>query len=116
MNRASFVLRILQIDNCQASLYSAKVIKSFRHKGLEQFYFTGSKSGIQSAHAQKLRIILTALDSAAQASDLNAPGWRLHQLKGERKGFFSLSVSGNWRLIFRFDAEDVELVDYLDYH
>ena len=60
--------------------------------------------------------MLTALDNAAQASDLNAPGWRLRELKGERKGFFSLRVSGNWRVIFRFDEEDVELVDYLDYH
>ena len=92
------------------------MIKSFRHKGLEQFYGTGSKGGIQPAHTQKLRIMLTALDNATQSSDLNAPGWRLHELKGERKGFFSLSVSGNWRIIFRFSDEDIELVDYLDYH
>jgi plasmid maintenance system killer protein len=62
------------IDYCQASLYSIDVIKSFRHKGLEQFYRTGSRGGIQPAHAKKLRLMLTALDNAAQASDLNAPG------------------------------------------
>ena len=92
------------------------MIKSFRHKGLEQFFLTGSKGGVQPVHAQKLQIMLTAMENATQASELNAPGWRLHELKGERKGFFSLSVSGNWRVIFRFDNQDIELVDYLDYH
>lgn len=104
------------IDNRHVSLYSNEVIKSFRHKGLEQYFLTGSKSGIQPAHAQKLQVMLTAMESAAQAADLNAPGWRLHELKGARKGFFSLSVSGNWRVIFCFDNQDIELVDYLDYH
>jgi len=92
------------------------VIKSFRHKGLEQFFRRGSKAGIQAQHATKLRLQLTALDAATKASDLSAPGWRLHALSGDLKGFHSLTVNGNWRVVFRFVGEDVEMVDYLDYH
>jgi proteic killer suppression protein len=92
------------------------VIKSFRHKGLEAFFRRGTKSGIQPHHAAKLRLQLTALNSATGPKDLVAPGWRLHPLTGSFKGFFSITVNGNWRVIFRFDGIDVELVDYLDYH
>jgi toxin HigB-1 len=93
------------------------MIKSFRHKGLEEFYTSGSRAGIQAQHAEKLRLQLTALDAAISAEDLRAPtGWRLHSLSGKLKGFYSLTVNGNWRVIFRFDRNDVELVDYLDYH
>jgi proteic killer suppression protein len=92
------------------------MIRSFRHKGLEVFYRTGSKAGIQPAHAEKLRVQLTALEFAKRAADMNAPGWRLHPLKGELRGFYSVTVNGNWRLIFRFEKSDAELVDYLDYH
>jgi proteic killer suppression protein len=59
---------------------------------------------------------LTALDVATRPGDLSAPGWRLHPLVGQYNGFFSITVNGNWRLVFRFDGPDVELVDYLDYH
>jgi proteic killer suppression protein len=92
------------------------VIKSFRHKGLEAFFRRGTKSGIQPHHAAKLRVQLTALHSATKPDDLSAPGWRLHPLTGSLKGFYSITVNGNWRVIFRFDGIDVELVDYLDYH
>ena len=92
------------------------MIKSFRHKGLERFFLHGSKAGIQAQHATKLRLQLTALDVARKASDLSAPGWRLHTLAGDLKGFHSLTVNGNWRVVFRFAGEDVELLDYLDYH
>jgi proteic killer suppression protein len=92
------------------------MIKSFRHKGLEQFFKTGSKSGIQPHHATKLRIQLTALNAAESPEDLMPSAWRMHQLSGEWSGFWSLTVNGNWRVIFRFDESDVELVDYLDYH
>jgi proteic killer suppression protein len=92
------------------------VIKSFRHKGLETFFRRGSKSGIQPHHASKLRLQLTALDAATKPDDLVAPGWRLHPLTGNFKGYYSITVNGNWRVIFRFDGNDVELVDYLDYH
>ncbi len=92
------------------------MIKSFRHKGIEAFFLTGSKAGIQTHHAAKLRIMLTALNNARKPGDLNAPGWRFHKLSGNLKGFFSITVNGNWRLIFRFDVNDTELIDYLDYH
>ena len=92
------------------------MIKNFQHKGLEKFYTTGSKAGIQANHASKLRRILGLLDAASQSEDVNLPGFRLHPLSGKQKGFFSVWVNGNWRVIFRFAGEDIELVDYLDYH
>lgn len=92
------------------------MIKSFVHKGLEAFFLTGSKKGIQAAHAPRLRLQLAALDQAKAPNDLRAPGWRLHELKGNLKGHYSVTVNGNWRVIFRFTGTDVELVDYLDYH
>jgi len=92
------------------------MIKSFRHKGLEEFFRSGSKAGIQPHHAGKLKVQLTNLDSARQPQDMNAPGWKLHSLTGDLAGFWSVTVNGNWRLIFRFDRDDAELVDYLDYH
>ncbi len=93
-----------------------RVIRSFRQKGLESFFRTGSKAGIQPAQAAKLRVQLTALDFAKRPEDMNAPGWRWHRLKGERREFYSITVNGNWRLIFRFDGTDAHLVDYLGYH
>jgi len=92
------------------------MIVRFRHPGLETLYFTGSTKGVQPAHAAKLRRILAALDAANSARDLNQPGYRLHPLKGDRKGFWSIWVNGNWRVTFRFVGADVELVDYEDYH
>lgn len=92
------------------------MIKSFRHKGLEKFYRTGSKAGIQAKHASKLRRILGLLDVATKAEDVNLPGYRLHPLTGKQKGFFLVWVNGNWRIILRFVGDDVELVNYLDYH
>lgn len=92
------------------------MIASFRHKGLEVFYRTGSTKGIQFAHAKKLARILTALDAAESVSELDLPGYRLHVLKGDLKGFLSVWVNGNWRVTFRFIGADIELVDYLDYH
>jgi proteic killer suppression protein len=92
------------------------MIKSFRHEGLDAFFRQGTKAGIQPQHAPKLRLQLTALEAATKPGDLAAPGWRLHPLMGAFKGFHSITVSGNWRVIFRFVGLDVELVDYLDYH
>jgi proteic killer suppression protein len=92
------------------------MIVSFRHAGLETLYQTGSTKGVQAAHARKLTRILAALDAAAAPNDLNQPGYRLHPLKGDRRGFWSIWVNGNWRVTFRFVGMDVELVDYEDYH
>lgn len=92
------------------------MIVSFRHKGLEAFYRLGTTKGIQSAHAAKLARILTLLDVASSADDINLPGLKLHRLKGDMKGYWSMWVNGNWRVTFRFIDNDVELVDYQDYH
>jgi proteic killer suppression protein len=104
--------------SCKVSLVTLQwhMIRSFRHKGLEAFFRRGTKTGIQPPHAAKLRLQLTALDAATKPEDLAAPGWRLHALTGDLRGFHSITVNGNWRVIFRFIERDVELVDYLDYH
>jgi proteic killer suppression protein len=92
------------------------MIKSFKHKGLEAFFLSGSKKGIQPHHAAKLQVQLATLDNAAGPEDMNAPAWRLHPLSGNLAGHWSVTVSGNWRLTFRFVGKDAELVDYQDYH
>ena len=96
------------------------MIISFQHKGLRKFYETGSKKGIVASHVTKLQMILVALEIAEEANELDLPAFSLHALKGDLLGYWSLSykeqVNGNWRVIFRFKGNDVELVDYLDYH
>jgi len=92
------------------------MIKSFRHKGLEQFYERGSTRGIQASHVPKLRRQLARLDAAALPQDMNISGWDLHPLKGDLKGHWSVKVNGNWRLTFMFDDGDAVLVNYQDYH
>jgi proteic killer suppression protein len=92
------------------------VIRSFGHKGLAKFFATGSKSGIQAQHAERLRLILGRLSAAAKPKDMGLPGLRLHPLKGTRKGTRAVWVSGNWRVTFRFVEADAEVVDYEDYH
>jgi proteic killer suppression protein len=92
------------------------MIKSFRHRGVEKFFLSGSKAGIQAKHAGKLRLQLFVLNSAKQPRDMNAPGWKLHPLSGELRDHWAVSVSGNWRLTFKFEGEDAILVDYQDYH
>jgi proteic killer suppression protein len=92
------------------------MIKSFRHAGLEKFYKTGSKAGIQPHHAAKLEEQLTVLNRAKSAEDMARPvSWRLNALEGKKK-LWSIWVNGNWRLTFMFDGEDAILVDYQDYH
>lgn len=91
-------------------------IRSFRHKGLERFFTTGSTVGIQAKHAERLRLILGRLNVAAEPRDMNLPGLGLHPLKGDKKGRWAVKVSGNWRLTFSFVEKDVEKVDYEDYH
>ena len=92
------------------------MILSFRHKGLETFFLIGKQAGIQPIHAKRLRDMLTALNAAAGPEDLARPSWRLHGLSGDRAGFLAMTVQANWRLVFRFDGGNVELLDYLDYH
>ena len=92
------------------------MIKNFKHKGLKKLYETGSKQGIKPVHATRLRLILARLDASASAEDMNLPGLGLHSLKGSLKSFWSVSVSGNWRVIFRFENNNAVDIDYLDYH
>ena len=92
------------------------MIKGFAHKGLEKFFRSGSMAGIQAKHANRLRVQLAMLDNARRPEDMNARGWRLHPLRAELKGHWAVTVSGNWRLTFRFEGEDATLVDYQDYH
>jgi proteic killer suppression protein len=92
------------------------VIISFKHKGLEQFFKTGSKAGIQPQHADRLRLILGRLNASTHPKDMNLPGLESHELKGDRKGTWSVKVSGNSRLTFCFRGKNAEDVDYEDYH
>jgi proteic killer suppression protein len=92
------------------------VIKSFRHSGIEKYFTTGSKAGIQPSHAAKLSVQLFQLNRSKAAADMNAPGWGLHPLRGELADHWSVKVNGNWRLTFAFEGENAILVDYQDYH
>jgi proteic killer suppression protein len=92
------------------------VIRSFRHKGVEKFFTTGNKKGIQPEHARRLKQILFRLHSAENVQDMNFPGAALHRLKGELKDRWAVRVSGNWRLVFRFEQGQAWEVDYDDYH
>lgn len=92
------------------------MIISFKHKGLERFFYEDDHRGIQSQHAAKLRLRLTLLGQAQSPRDVGVPGWRLHNLNGELNGFWSIQVDANWRLVFRFVGSNVELVNYVDYH
>jgi proteic killer suppression protein len=92
------------------------MIKSFRHSGLERFFLSGSKAGIQPEHAAKLSVRLGALNLAKSPDDLRRPGWELHSLAGSLASHWSIKVSANWRVTFLFEEEDVVLIDYQDYH
>jgi toxin HigB-1 len=93
-----------------------RMIRSWRHKGVQAFFEKGSKAGIQAAHADRLGRQLARLNVARRPEDMNVPGWKLHTLKGELKDHWSVAVSGNWRLTFMFEDGDAVLVDYQDYH
>ncbi len=92
------------------------MIKSFTHKGLEQFFLTGSKAGIQPQHANRIRLILAQLHQARSIDDLRIPSLRLHELKGDRKGIWAVTVQANWRITFQYSAGDAHIVNYEDYH
>ena len=99
-----------------ATHYNSILIKSFRHKGIETFFLTGSPAGIQASHAPRLSRQLSTLNAASSPSDMNRPGWGLHSLKGSLDGHWSVRVNANWRLTFVFEDGDAVLVDYQDYH
>lgn len=92
------------------------MIQSFKHKGLELFFTSGKKSGIQAKHASRLRLILGRLHASTSPVDMDLPGLYLHQLTADRKETWSVRVSGNWRVTFKFSGVHAEAVDYEDYH
>jgi proteic killer suppression protein len=92
------------------------MIQSFRHKGLEQFFLTGSRAGIQPRHARRLGLILARLHASTAPRDMRLPGLDLHPLTGARAGEWAVSVSGNWRVTFMFEGTDAVSVNYEDYH
>ena len=92
------------------------MIQSFRHKGLRKLFETGSTAGVQASHARRLRLQLTALDTAHAIEDMDVPGFALHPLKGALHGRWSISVNGKWRLTFEFKDGNAYVLDYEDYH
>lgn len=92
------------------------MIKSWKHKGLKLFFETGSKSGITANHEKRLKIILQRLSAAIKPEDMNTPGMQFHKLIGKLSGYYSVSVNGNWRVIFKFNNQHAEEIDYVDYH
>ena len=92
------------------------MIQSFKHKGLRQYFESESTAGIQGKHAQKLRLVFSALDTASTINDMDIPGFNLHPLKGNRKGEWAVSVSGNWRITFNFKNGNSTNINYEDYH
>ena len=92
------------------------MIASFRHKGLRALFETGSVAGVLPHHAPRLRMQLAALDSAQTIDDMDIPGFRLHPLKGDKAGRWSVTVSGNWRVTFEFRDGNSHVLDYEDYH
>ena len=91
------------------------MVKSFKHKGLEKFFYDNVRSGIKPEHAPRLARILDRLDASVRPQDMNLPGVKLHGLKGKAKGTWSVWVSGNWRVTFKFDGTDAIGINYCDY-
>ena len=92
------------------------MIRTFAHKGLERFFTKSERRGIDAKHAERIRRLLDRLDAAAKADDMNIPGNQFHALKGNRKGTYAVSVSGNWRITYHFDNGDAINVNLEDYH
>ena len=92
------------------------MIKSFKHKGLERYFTKSERKGIDARQAERIRRVLDRLDAAVKAEDMNLPGFGFHGLKGNRKGTYAVSVSGNWRITFQFEGQDAMSVNLEDYH
>lgn len=104
---------LTRVTLCVTGLY---MIRNFKHHGLELFFLKGSTAKINQHHAKKLRLVLAKLNTSVSINDMNFPGSNLHPLKGEKKGYWAVSISGNWRITFRFENEDVYDINYIDYH
>lgn len=105
------------VDTCKVTRYNIGMIKSFKHKGLEKYFLTGCKKGIQAIHAEKLSRILAVLDNMTDLNDLSSPVYRLHPLTGDMQNLWSVTVQANWRITFEYDKNNnVYVIDYQDYH
>ena len=92
------------------------MIRRFRHRALKRLHEADDPRGLNREHVEKIRRVLARLDRASRSEHMDLPGWRLHSLKGDLAGFWSITIRANWRIIFRFEDGDVTDVDYLDYH
>lgn len=108
--------RAFLLVTCNGTGYNSRVITGFKNRGLKRFFLTGVKSGIRPAHAKRLRLILGRLHASTGSQDMDLPGLHLHELRGRRRGTWSVRVSGNWQVTFKFDGPDAVDVDYEDYH
>ena len=104
------------IDSCAGTRYINGMIRSFRHRGLRRLYERGDSSRIAADQLDRITLALADLDAAGKPSDLDLPGYRLHPLRGDRRGLWSISISGNWRITFAFEGGDAYDVDLVDYH
>jgi proteic killer suppression protein len=92
------------------------MIRRFRHRGLRRLFEDDDRRGLNAQHVEKIRRVLARLARATESAHMDLPGWRLHPLKGELAGFWSVTINANWRIVFRFENGDVTDVDYVDYH
>lgn len=104
------------VETCTDTRYSGVVIRTIRHRGLKRLFEHDDPSKVRRDQVKRIVDVLAHLDMAAKPSDLDLPGYRLHPLKGDLKGFWSVTVSGNWRIVFRFEDGDAYDVDLVDYH
>ena len=104
------------IDSCTGTRYNQFMIRSFRHRGLRRLYERDDPSRLATEQLDRITLALADLDVADKPSDLDLPGYRLHPLRGDRRGLWSISISSNWRITFRFEDGDAYDVDLVDYH
>lgn len=102
--------------NMQRCMLHLHIIESFKHRGLKRLYEQGDGSKVRPDQLERIRDVLLHLDHAKDVKDLDLPGYRLHTLKGDLKGYWSVKISGNWRIIFRFEDGDAYEVGLVDYH
>ena len=101
---------------CTDTWYSSNVIGSIRHLALKRLFERDDPSKVRADQIERIKIVLALLDAADSPQGMNVPGLRLHRLKDQYRGFWSVTVSGNWRIIFRFEGGDAHEVDLVDYH
>jgi toxin HigB-1 len=104
------------VDTYYVTGYKGSMIRNIRHRGLRALYEENDPTGVNPQWAKRLQILLTRLEASTKPSDMALPGLRLHPLRGNLRGLWAVNVSGNWRMVFRFEGEDVVDVDLIDYH